>query len=82
MHRLTSFLDFQILKLIYFQKISNRGQGRAKGGPMLPPPPLKETLAALTVDGIIAVQCTKITVDANIFYDFVRQERHVFVRHV
>lgn len=28
-------------------------------------------IAALTVDGIIAVQCTKNTVDANTFYDFV-----------
>jgi len=32
----------------------------------------KTAMAALTVDGIIAVQCTKNTVDASIFYDFVR----------
>ena len=46
MHSVTSFLDFQILELIHFQKNFQGGQGRAKGGPMLPPAPLKETLNA------------------------------------
>ena len=42
-----------------FQRLLERGQR-------------KTAMAALTVDGIIAVQCTKNTVDASIFYDFVR----------
>ena len=29
-------------------------------------------VAALTVDGIIALKCTMNSVDANVFYDFVR----------
>ena len=53
MHSVTSFLDFQILKLIHFQKIP-RGQVRAKGGQMLPPTPLKETLVYVYMHVIFA----------------------------
>ena len=40
MHSLTSFLDFQILKLIYFQKNFQEGARQSQGGGrMLPPAP-------------------------------------------
>ena len=43
----------------FFQRLLERGQRIT-------------AIAAMTVDGIIALQCTKNSVDADVFYDFVR----------
>ena len=45
MHSVTSFLDFQTLKLIHFQKKFQGGARQSQvggGGQMLPPPPWKK----------------------------------------
>ena len=55
MHGLTSFLDFQILELIHFNKNFQGGQGRAKGrqgrakGGNAPPPSNKPCLGLLHI---------------------------------
>ena len=54
MHSVTSFLDFQILKLIHFQK-NSKGASQSQGGANAPPPtPLKETLVYVYMHVIFA----------------------------
>ena len=55
MHSITSFLDFQTLKLIHFQKNFQGGQGRGKGGRMLPLPPERNPGSIKNINSINAI---------------------------
>ena len=81
---MAEILQYRKEQLVWVDEMgSNRRDGIRKNGyairgetptfqRLLERGPRITAMAALTVNGILAVQCTKNTVDADIFYDFVR----------